>query len=657
MATSPSARSDASTAPTAPATPAAPTVESRSLTIMFAAALAAFIATFNETFLNVGFTRIMADFNIGVSAVQWLATAYMLGAAVMMPTAGFFIRRFTTKPLYLITTSTWIIGGIITATAPNFAVLLIGRVIQSVGTGLLVPIGMMIVLTVAPRPRLGTFMGLMGAMTTLGPSVAILASGMILEFSSWRALCWAFTILAVIVFIIGMTTVYNISENVKATLDVPSVTLVAIALLGLLYGISTIFSPAKLVAVVSLVIGIATLTLFVKRQNSIDDPLVNLKPLSVFPFTAGVIINVIALIIVFSMNILVPMHLQSIQGATGLQASLVLFPAILLAVIFGPVAGKIYDSKGAKIILPLGMLLMAIFSLTTAWAMGQDTLWLITLLYMPAILGSALAIGPVQSFSLSALPRSLNPHGVTIFSTSFQVAGCVGTALSTGIYGAFVASGAGAADSANAANRGFLVVGAVLFVLAAIAVVLGWTGTRAKVSNNVAGTATETSNQEATSLVSDSLVAKLMQEDIYFLSPNDTIPQALHMFVDKRISGVPLLEDNRKLAGFVSDGDVLDVIGDSVPAFTTPYALLAHNDSAEFGTDVAEVLNRPISSIATKSVITVNVHDDLGHISSVLADKHLKKAPVVTDDGTVVGIINRSDINRYLVSTFVDAAE
>ncbi|MDK8797693.1 MFS transporter [Corynebacterium sp. MSK044] len=111
MATSPSARSGA------------PAAENRSLTIMFAAALAAFIATFNETFLNVGFNRIMADFNIGVSAVQWLATAYMLGAAVMTPTAGFFIRRFSTKPLYL-------------------------------------------------------------AMTTLGPSIAILASGMILEFAS-----------------------------------------------------------------------------------------------------------------------------------------------------------------------------------------------------------------------------------------------------------------------------------------------------------------------------------------------------------------------------------------------------------------------------------------------------------------------------------------
>lgn len=612
---------------------------------MFAAARTAFIATFNETFLNVGFTNIMADFNIGVSTVQWLATAYMLGAAVMTPTAGFFIRRFNTKPLYLAMVSTWIVGGVITSTAPSFAVLLVGRVLQSVGTGLLVPVGMMIALTVAPRPKLGTFMGLMGAMTTLGPSVAILASGMILEFSTWRDLCWAFTILAVIVFLVGLATVYNISDDVKATLGVLSVTLVALTLIGLLYGISTIFGPAKLVAVVSLIVGIAALALFVKRQNAIAAPLVNLTPLSVFPFTAGVIINVVALIIVFSMNILIPMHLQSVQGTTGLQASLVLFPAILLAVIFGPVAGKIYDAKGAKLILPLGMLLMAVSTLAASWAMGQDTLWIITVLYMPAILGSALAIGPVQSFSLSSLPRAMNPHGVTIFSTSFQIAGCVGTALSTGIYGAFVASGNG---SDAAANHGFLVVGGVLFVLALIVVVLGWTGTRA--------TAPAQESVSPASPVSDMLVAKLMQEDIYALSPNDTIRQALHMFVDKRISGAPLLDANRKLAGFVSDGDVLNVIGDSVPAFTTPYALLAHNDSTEFGTDVAAVLDQPIASIATKSVITVNVNDDLGHISSVLADKHLKKAPVVADDGTVVGIINRSDINRYLVSTFIAPA-
>ncbi|WP_257202773.1 MFS transporter [Corynebacterium cystitidis] len=610
---------------------------------MIAAALAAFIATFNETFLNVGFTPMMADFGVDVSTIQWLATAYILGAAVMTPTAGFFMRRFGTKPLFLATTSTLIIGGIITALASNFGVMLVGRIFQSIGTGLLVPIGMMIALTVAPRPKLGTFMGIMGAMTTLGPSVANLVSGVILEFAHWRALCWSFTGLAVVVFIIGLFTVYNISENARARLDMTSVILVDIALIGLLYGISTIFGPAKLVATIAFVVGLMALWLFVKRQNYLDDPLINLAPLRIYPFTAGVLINIVALIIVFAMNILVPTHLQSVHGTTGLQASLVLFPAILLAVVFGPVAGQIYDKQGAKHLLPVGMALMAVFSVATAWAMGGSTLWLITVLYMPAIVGSAMTIGPVQSFPLSTLPRELNPHGVTIFSTSFQVAGCIGVALSTGIYGAVIASGGGTDE---AANNGMLWVGIVLFVMAVIATVLGWTGTRATVDSPTV--------DDSADEVAGTLVSTLMKRDIYHLHPNDTIRQALHLFVDKRISGVPLIEDGR-LAGFVSDGDVLNAIGDSVPAFTTPYALLVHNDSEEFETDVARVLGARVSTIATPNVITVNVHDDLGQISTVLADKHLKKAPVVNDHGTVVRIINRSDINRYLVTTYVVA--
>ena len=218
---------------------------------------------------------------------------------------------------------------------------------------------------------------------------------------------------------------YNISESEKARLDYPSLVLVATGLIGLLYGISTIFGPAKLTAAAAFFVGAVALGLFVKRQGTIANPLINLAPLRVFPFTAGVVINVVALIIVFSMNILVPTHLQSVQGTSGLTASLVLFPAILCAAVFGPIAGNIYDAHGARWLLPAGMTLMAIFALATAYTMRVDALWMITLVYIPAIVGSALTIGPVQSFALGSLPRQLNPDGVTIFSTSFQIAGCL----------------------------------------------------------------------------------------------------------------------------------------------------------------------------------------------------------------------------------------
>lgn len=148
--------------------------------MLFVAAFAAFLATFNETFLNVGFAPIMESIDVGVNTVQWLATGYMLGAAVMVPVSAFAFRSFPTKPLFCATMALLVVGSAIGALAPNFAVLLAGRIVQALGTGMLIPIGMNITLAVAPRERLGTYMGIMGAMTTLGPSSSVILAGLIL---------------------------------------------------------------------------------------------------------------------------------------------------------------------------------------------------------------------------------------------------------------------------------------------------------------------------------------------------------------------------------------------------------------------------------------------------------------------------------------------
>ena len=176
------------------------TDQSKLKLIIATAAFAAFLATFNETYLNIGFSPIMNDFGVGVSTVQWLSTAYMLGAAVMVPVSAFLYRSVPTKPLFLITTSFLIIGSIVGALAGNFTVLLIGRIIQSIGTGMLIPIGMNITLDAAPREKLGTFMGIMGAMTTLGASLSVIIAGFLLFIAGWRVLLWVFAGLSLLCF-------------------------------------------------------------------------------------------------------------------------------------------------------------------------------------------------------------------------------------------------------------------------------------------------------------------------------------------------------------------------------------------------------------------------------------------------------------------------
>lgn len=297
--------------------------------VLMVAAFAAFLATFNETFLNVGFASIMVEFNIDMGTVQWLATAYMLGAAVMVPVSAFAYRSFPTWYLFCVTTALLVAGSVIGGMATSFPMLLAGRIVQALGTGMLIPIGMNITLEVAPRQKLGTYMGIVGSMTTLGPSSSVIIAGLILAIADWRMLLWVFAGLSALCLIMGAVILRNVAKLTHPALDALSVALIGIALIGILYGVSTVFSGNVVVAGITALVGVVALGLFAKRQGSLSEPLINLEPLKIAPFTIGVIVNMISLLIIFAMNIIVPTFMQSVLGIEALVASLTLFPAIL----------------------------------------------------------------------------------------------------------------------------------------------------------------------------------------------------------------------------------------------------------------------------------------------------------------------------------------
>lgn len=441
--------------------------------ILFVAAFAAFLATFNETYLNVGFAPIMEALAVDVSTVQWLATGYMLGAAVMVPVSAFAYRSFPTRPLFCCTAALLVLGSVIGALAPNFTVLLIGRIVQALGTGMLIPIGMNITLEIAPREKLGTYMGIMGAMTTLGPSSSVILAGLILAVAPWNMLLWVFAGLSLLCLLCGAVILRDIAHLTHPRMDAASVALIGVALIGMLYGISTLFAGTIGVALLALVVGIVALAVFVRRQHTIKDPLIDLRPLKITAFSVGVIVNMLSLLTIFAMNIIVPMFMQSVLGTPPLIASLTLFPAILCSCAASPLAGRLYDSHGPGVLLPAGFALIAVFSILVAVFISTASPIVLALLYIPVICGSALVIGPVQSFALSKLPGELNPHGVTVMSTGFQIAGCIGSSVFTGIYALVGTTTAAAGASAfAAASTGMLWSGILVGVCAAIGFLL-----------------------------------------------------------------------------------------------------------------------------------------------------------------------------------------
>lgn len=605
------------------------------------AAAAAFLATFNETFLNVAFTPIMNDFGVDVNTVQWLTTAYLLVAAVFVPVANVLYHRFPTRPLFVTIVAIMVLGSVVAALAPSFGVLLIGRLLQAIGTGLLTPIGMNVTLAVSPREKLGMNMGIMAAMTTLGPSLAIVLSGVLLSFAHWTLLLWIFGLLCLLVLIAGALYLRTTAELGRPTLDVLSFILVAIGLVGILYGVSTAFSGSALYAGIAAVIGGVCLWLFVARQLRIDNPLINMRPFTNPAFVIGVCMTMLGLLFVFAMNVVIPLFLQGAHQMAPLGASLALAPGILLMVVMGPIAGRLFDRHGGRISIPLGFAAMAVFATLVGVVAGSDSILVFALLYIPAVLATSFVIGPSQTFALSSLDRETSPHGVTVVSTSFQIAGCVGTALAAGIYGA-VSGGDGDFSSLLSGFHGAV---ALVVVTSLIGVLLALAAHRSR-------------RPETTVVSSDEpSVQSIIKTDVYALTSDQTVLGALQTFTERGISGAPIVHADGSLAGFISDGDVMRYLSATHPSSASIYsfAVGAEDDLAQAMADLAD-LN--VMKLATEEVLTIDATSSIADAVAALSDARIKKVPVVSGQKRrLVGIVSRSAINRLPVGNYLRARE
>ncbi len=608
-----------------------------SKSIIFIAAFVAFLATFNETYLNVAFPAIMKSFSIDIGTVQWLATAYMLGAAVMVPVSAFLYRNIKTRTLIHISLGLLIIGSIICAFSLDFATLLTGRIIQSLGTGILIPVGMNITLEAAPIRKLGVYLGIMASMIAVGPSVSIIASGVILNFFNWNYLFLVYAGLVLLCLICSVFMLNNIAELTHPKLDILSTILISLTLIGILYGISTSFGGNIVFSLISAAIGIICLIAFVLRQNKIPTPLINLQPLSVRPFAAGVIINMITLMIIFAMNIIMPLYMQSALGVSAFAASLALFPAILISGMLSPFIGKYYDKHGIKILLPFGFLLMALFTVLLAVLVNTGSLLVFALLYVPIICGPAFIMGPVQSYALSHLTPEMNPHGVVALSTGFQIAGCIGSSLFTGVYSVFAVS---------SLELGFIASAALVVLFAIIGFVISLYLASVSLRKHLI---VDTTTSKDLSMIKNADIHSVMLKDVYSVPASANLLDAMNCMIEHRTSGIPVISKEGKAVGFIVDGDIIRFMsGKEISTTTFPSMYPLWYNRSTLDQKFTELAKVNVMNVASTNVISVDIHDDISTIFNILSDSRIKKIPVL-DNGIVVGTVSRSDLLRKLL--------
>ncbi|WP_136054817.1 MDR family MFS transporter [Microbacterium sp. K24] len=469
---------DTGSVPTTNTAPASGEISRTDMRVIWLLLVAAFVAILNETTMGIAIPHLNADLGIPPELGQWLTSAFMLTMAVVIPTTGFILQRFTTRQVFIAAMVAFSLGTLVALVAPGFGVLLIGRVIQAAGTGIMMPLLMTTIMNVVPPQSRGRMMGRVGMVISLAPAIGPTLAGAVLETFNWRALFAIVLPIALVALGMGVKWMTNLGETRRVPLDVLSIPLAALGFGGIVFGLSQFGGEGgsgETTGIIALVVGAVSLGLFVWRQlllQRVDDALLDLRVFRAGNFTFSVIIMTILALSMFGTLTLLPQYLQNVAGLNALQSGLILLPGSVLMGLLGPIMGRVYDSRGTRPLLIPGTILVsaALFYYSTV---GEHTVWWVLIIVQAAMsVGLAMSFTPLFSASLGSLQRSLYSHGSAVLNTLQQVGGAAGVALLTVTYSAILHAGENeglptAVAGAPGARMAFLI--AAIISLAAVA--------------------------------------------------------------------------------------------------------------------------------------------------------------------------------------------
>lgn len=439
--------------------------------------VATFVVILNETIMGVALPVLMVDLGLTAATVQWLTTAFMLTMAVVIPTTGFLLQRFSTRTVFVAALGLFCSGTLLAGVAPGFWVLLLGRIVQASGTAIMLPLLMTTILTLVPLERRGAVMGNVSIVISVAPAIGPTLSGLILQFLGWRFMFLLVLPVALAALVYGLRTLVNVNTEGDQPLDVVSVLLSVPAFGGIVFGLSRFseagHGSAPWLAPVALGIGVVCLALFVARQRALirgKGPLLDLRAFGFAMFRRGVALLGIAAFALFGAIILLPIYFQNIRGLSTLATGTLLLPGGLLMGLLGPAVGRLFDRYGPRGLATTGSVLLVATMLALTRVGPTTPVPLLLGVHLLLSVGLACLFTPAFTTALNPLPPQLYSHGSAILSTLQQVAGAAGVALLVTIMTVrsttAVAAGAGAGDAAVAGLHLAFAVGAGIGLVA-----------------------------------------------------------------------------------------------------------------------------------------------------------------------------------------------
>lgn len=376
----------------------------------------------DSTVMNIALPTLMEDFKSTINTMQWSITAYTLALSAVIPLAGWLTDRFGAKQIFLITIFLFAAGSLLCSFASTPEQLIIYRIIQGIGGGMVQPIGMAIIFKLAPPNKQGAVMGMLGIPMMLGPALGPVLGGYLLEYATWH---WIFLInlpIGIIAILVGLRYLPRVERKSVPALDFWGMLLAPIAFATLSYAVSEGGKDwGSTHTIIGLIVGIVALVAFIFVELRHKQPLLELRVFGSADFTLGIVTSWLMFMALFGSFLFVPMYMQQVFHYSPLKTGFMILPQVAMTGIFMPIGGKLFDKFGARIVCVVGIAFVAagMFYMSQIQA-DSGASYVITAIMIMGV-GMGLSMMPVNTHILKAAPRRLVDRVTPLTSAAQQV--------------------------------------------------------------------------------------------------------------------------------------------------------------------------------------------------------------------------------------------
>ena len=391
-----------------------------------------FLGNFTQLQLASALPTIVHEFGISLTTGQWLTSVFQLVMGVMVPLTGFLTKRFSTREIVITSMTIFTLGSLLSWQSQTFALVLLGRILEAVGTGTMWPVLQITVFSIYPLSKRGMAMGTVGLAMSVAPAIGPTLGGWQTDANGWRSIFLTLSICGAMALILSICGLRNFGErdtSVKA--DFFSVALSIFGFGGLMFGFTNIenYPITSLMTWPFLIVGLAGIVWFVLRQLHHTSPLLNLRVLKIRNFTVGTIIASMSFFAFSSVTVILPMYIQTDRGYSATMSGLVMLPGAIGTAIAQFLGGRLLDRWGARPVALTGCSVLCMGTVALSMVGSGTWIGLVSICQFGRQIGMGFTLMPLTTWSLNNLAPKDVSAGSAVTNTARQIAGAVGAPI------------------------------------------------------------------------------------------------------------------------------------------------------------------------------------------------------------------------------------